>query len=876
MQTITPALEAILKSKFQAAASGFRSRVEIDDPSPPAGASGIVQKKQGSVHHGGVGFIESFDGAPTEGNTLVGVLYSEDRETGNAIVTSGWAAVIERGQAGQYVGIWSKVAGAAEGTDVEVGTAANGSRTLHLLEVNSLVDVFGAESVASFPSSGVGTITGPELTPTDTPGTMIAAFYGQNQAYVPDPTFTAVSPLAEDFHGPVSARGYFLTGHLSTDAGAYTPEVDATELTGNFGTIAVAVILSGVTVPGLPDTNVQPPASRISIDKSLRMVADQAVVEFPNEDLALGWGPSSVFRTNQRMRIFQWYGDVANAVKTFTGVIDAIKDGRTLLTTTVTCRDMMAILIDQTFSASAPQGADEVGAVRTPANGVYLSMEVSAIVADMLDRAGWPAADRAITATSYVLDEFIVQDGASWADTIIGDEQLTGLVGYSAWADELGVFHFAPTAVSQNLTDPLPAAYTFRADEDIVSLDYETDQYDLRTRVKVRGPLTTTTLQDTWRELWRTTKITKPVGLWYDPTDSANLRVISRSTKRLYKLRQSDRVVLSSVYLGSVIPYPLGLSGDPADSTVYWVLNAPWIYTGSTSGNSVKKVRKSDNVVLATYGIPNGRWSALKVSSSYLWLTNLDTDRFYKRSKTDGSAIDDYQHTYNAVTQANPSGIMVDGTTLYLFWANGGTTARFLLCDESVPGTVTGVVKTVGTTLHGGEMDTTTQTECYGDADDLNLVAKFTLLEVVDQTDEVSSEVVDVDLEDELGAYAHSLSRVHDAHSGDAAHAYEVRRMTLDLRVITSLNQAIETAQRQLDILAQRRRAMDTGIVGNPALQKTDLVAVVDPVTSISTEFVIDTYRSQMDGDGTYLGTLALLPVADVTDTPTDDGDATE
>jgi hypothetical protein len=99
----------------------------------------------------------------------------------------------------------------------------------------------------------------------------------------------------------------------------------------------------------------------------------------------------------------------------------------------------------------------------------------------------------------------------------------------------------------------------------VISLGWETDQYDLRTRVKVRGPLTT--LKNAWAEVWRTSKFHLPVGLWYDPTDSANLRVLDRGTKRLYKLRQSDRKILSSVYLGGVCAHPLGLSGDPASST---------------------------------------------------------------------------------------------------------------------------------------------------------------------------------------------------------------------------------------------------------------------------------------------------------------------
>ena len=258
-------------------------------------------------------------------------------------------------------------------------------------------------------------------------------------------------------------------------------------------------------------------AKRISIDKSLRMTADQASLEFDNAELALGWGPTSVFETNSRVRVYQWFGDAANEVCTFTGVIDSLSASRDPLALEITCRDMMAILLDQTFGATGPQAADETGEVRTEANGVYLAREVSYIVADILDRAGWPTADRAITATSYVLDEYVIPDGTSWAEAIVGEAVLAGLVGYDAWADELGVFHFAPTYTAGALTEPGVPAYTYATGEDIVSLQDATDQYDLRTRVKVRGPLTTQTLTDTWRELWRTRKISKPVGIWYAP-----------------------------------------------------------------------------------------------------------------------------------------------------------------------------------------------------------------------------------------------------------------------------------------------------------------------------------------------------------------------
>jgi hypothetical protein len=172
-------------------------------------------------------------------------------------------------------------------------------------------------------------------------------------------------------------------------------------------------------------------------------------------------------------------------------------------------------------------------------------------------------------------------------------------------------------------------------------------------------------------------------------------------------------------------------------------------------------------------------------------------------------------------------------------------------------------------------MNTANHIECWGDSDSLGLVAKFTLAAVVDQTDEVFDEVINTELEDELGELALLGDREHDSHPDDPDHAFEVRRLTLDLEVITSLAQATETAQRQLDLLDQRQRVLDVGIVGVPHLQKTDLVAVVDDKTGITTTFAIDTYRTLMSA-GTYLGTVALLPVDEITDTPTDEGDADE
>lgn len=836
MQGITPELEALLKARYQAAASGFRGRVELD----------LVA-------------IESTTTNVALGKTVTMTPLAPGGETCPTAASPSDAAT--NGNVSDYTRVDSHVGGhgAIHGADWSLD-----------LGIRYEVDFIRLKLIVGV--GGGNVLPDPTVSPSAT-----NEWRGNLQCSDDGVTWTDVSV------------SYSTTGTLDSLWGVWTLDAPATHRywqvqarwTAPPGLQFIVYCgfgeweINGLAFETTVTTIDLPPPTSIGIDKSLRRAADAAEVEIPNEGLALGWATTSEIITNSRARIFQWYGDRANEVRTFTGLVDDVKDHRDLLATTLSLRDMFAILVDQTFVAASPQKAGEAGAVRTKANGVYLSMEVSAIVDDILDRVGWPTADRAVTTTSYVLDEYLLADGSSYADNLIGSEKLTGLVGYSAWADELGVFHFAPTLLSQRVTDPVDPVYTFRAGEDVLALDDLTSQFPLRTRVKTRGPLTRLVLTDTWREVWRTSKFRRPAGLWHDPADASYLRVLDRGTKRIYRLRLSDRAVVSSVNIGAVVTHPLGISGDPSSSTIYWLLQAPWI-DGGSGGNQIVKVRKSDNHVLARYSLPSGNWSAIKVSSAWIYLTNLSTDRVYRRSKTDGSAHDDFRHTYASVLQSNPSGVMIDGTSIAVFWANGGTTARFLECSESAPGTVTNVVKTVGTVLHGGEIDAVNPSFCYGDSDSLGLVAKFQRTAAVSQTDQVFSEVVDTALEDELGARAQLEPRIHDTHSSDGAHPYEVRRMTLDLRVITSLAQATETAQRQLDLVSRRARTLDVGIVGNPALQKTDPVAVVDVLTSLSDGFTIDTYRSRMDAAGTYVGTLALVPVDAIDDDPTDDGDATE
>jgi hypothetical protein len=251
-------------------------------------------------------------------------------------------------------------------------------------------------------------------------------------------------------------------------------------------------------------------------------------------------------------------------------------------------------------------------------------------------------------------------------------------------------------------------------------------QFSIEARdTAIPGPVET--LTDQFSQVWETSVIPKPVGLWYDPDDSANVKVVDRQTKNMYTLRQSDRTIVGTTYIGGICAYPLGLSGDPADDTVYWLLRAPWAFGGALSGNQLLKVRRADNVVLSTFNIANGRWTAIKVSSNWLYATNWDDDKIYQFNKSTGAVNNSWGITYESVVQKDPTGIMVDGTTLYYFFHNSGTTKRFLVADESAPTTITGAKSTEGLAILGGEMDTTTHYEMFGDSDSLGKVWKFTL-----------------------------------------------------------------------------------------------------------------------------------------------------
>lgn len=572
--------------------------------------------------------------------------------------------------------------------------------------------------------------------------------------------------------------------------------------------------------------------TQMDVDHSLQTMADAFTATFTNEDGEIGLA-ADAFPDNALFTAWAWYGDPGNVIQVFEGFIDKISEHRDPKTVTILGRDWMKPLLVQDIATIAPQAAGEAGAIRNTSNFVYLNSEVDFIVRKLLDKAGYPADRRLIQPTNFQVTEFLGQDGMSYADAI---GQLADIVAFNAFADELGYFHFQPDGLADSTTDSPPTpVYTFRSGEDITALDPQRDDYDLKTRVKATGPYTS--LQDSWTELWHNNVIKNPTGVWHEAGDATHLNVADGPLRKIYRIVQgAGGAIVSSRDLHTVITYLNGLSGDPSSALYYWTLDTPWIAGGAPTNNKVRKHLKSDNSVVTTYSLPNQQWTDMKVGTTAIWLTNFSTDKVHAYSKTTGLEI----AAYSVPGHVNPIGVAIDGSDLYLsFYAE----ATMLQVTTAAPTVVVRTLKFSGTKSLGGEIDTDTHTELYACSGGLSLVYKYTLK--VPVTNDVSVELVNDALELALGV--------------ELTTGREIRRLRVDLPIVISHAQAAEAAARRLDKLDQFRNVMDVGIIGNPALQKGDMVRIEDPVTSVANDFQVDTYRSSLNGD-TYLGTLALVP----------------
>lgn len=863
MQTITDDLAARLKSKFQAAADGFRARLEVETDVVAACSVDSMEFIADDITNeftydwdlsnpaaGGFSPKTAAISAPVENPSLLlailNIENTSDYLGGDLTVASPWTML----DGDLHTGDWTynrtlsgiaylPYTGAAipdvqfswDGAYVRAGASIVTSVAIHTSATSDVQHVGNARSTSapalhlpSAPTEGnlllMVSLGG---TPAPPPGDWV--------------TVHEIDP-ARDWHqfGTIGV-------YMRCVGAGESQDVATTQRAGQVKWDYVSEWAVEATTVGFAPHVV----TRVSIDKSLQTDADAFEVELDNSDGSKSLYPAgAVYLPTKRIRIFQWYGDSPNVVQVFDGFIDKVQEHRNPMTLTLTGRCWMKRLLVQDILVTAPQGAAEDGAVRDPTNYVYLNMEVSDIVDDLLDKANYPTgAARSVQQTSFQVAEFLGSDGNAFTDALV---ELADLVGYNSYADEHGVYHFEANARAQSTDTDTPDApvWTFRASEDIVVIDPEQDDLDEKTRIRVTGPMSTTVLNDAFTELWHSAAVKKPTGVWFDATDAGNVRVADGATRKLYKVSQTTRAIVNST--AALCSHFLGdVTGDPSDASKYWILELPWKNGLPGTASTVYQLAKSDNSVLASFALPSGRWTGMDVDASNVWLANWDTNQIHKYTRA-GASVASYTLSDGGVAQVDPTGVIVDGTTLYVFFYN---TNRILVSTTSAPATITKTISTAGTQMLGGEVDSVTHTEFWACSDSLGLVWKYTLAEPVttDRTVyvEVTNDAVGVNSSPGLSAFETALG--------------EVRRSVIRMDAITSLAQATETAQRWLGQLDHTRQQLDVGIIGNPAIQKGDMVRIEDPVSGIASDWGVDTYRSEMSGEaGTYLGTLSLLP----------------
>jgi hypothetical protein len=459
VQGLSGDLEEILVSKFQAGAHGFRALVELENPSdvtsdyvPETGGNPTSQDLLGGCFGGAQYYPSTHQPSRTDG------LPNGDSPLRPYTASSSFS--------GPWVpGYYSDTLTDANGDACWPGNCTFG--------MNSSVTLEGGASWEGRFSwdLGAGTIVShwmvQGIIQENNPGCWAHWSVEHSDDGTTWTTDSTIDPGAEgSLQGSVAAGPHrYWSIHIA--AGQTNPE-------GGMFTTCYAMLLWGGTVGTAPI-----PVKRISIDKSLQTDSDglEVVCELAAMDEALwsAWLPLCV--CDRKIWVHQWYGDDANKIQTFYGFLDKPDETRDskVREITLTARDWMKNALVQSAIVSYPQAAGASGAVRDPSNYVYLNMQVSDIVLDLLTHLQFPSAH--VTTTDYLVADFEVTDGTSFAAAF---SQLATMVGFQSFADEQGGYHFDPIALGS-------AAYTFHAGVDMLSLERASDEYELATRVKVVG-----------------------------------------------------------------------------------------------------------------------------------------------------------------------------------------------------------------------------------------------------------------------------------------------------------------------------------------------------------------------------------------------------
>lgn len=217
--------------------------------------------------------------------------------------------------------------------------------------------------------------------------------------------------------------------------------------------------------------------------------------------------------------------------------------------------------------------------------------------------------------------------------------------------------------------------------------------------------------EDRLVEVWHTNKAPKPTGVAFVPADAGHVYVIGSRTRRIYKIRQSDRALVKTgpVLWAGTDHWAAGLSADPSDSDILWALEAPWL-AGSGANTKIHKVDRATLAVISTINLGSPtQLTDIRVSTSNTWTTRWDTNHVQKRNKATGGVVTNYTVVYKGNNQVKPNGVAIseNGTGTEIAMWFGGTSAggvkRALVADLSDPSTVTRTINTSDIASYGGD-----------------------------------------------------------------------------------------------------------------------------------------------------------------------------
>lgn len=236
---------------------------------------------------------------------------------------------------------------------------------------------------------------------------------------------------------------------------------------------------------GSQDIDLSDRVVSIGTNSSVEMQSDSCDIVLANTDQALSMEDTSamlydVMQPGTGVTVSQWHGDVANEVTTFTGKVEEVNVSDNEDLVTFRCQDEFYRLLNTDIMPSAPQEADQDGAVLDMGNLVYINKSVNEVLDNLLQFWGsiLPQNIDLDPSATFVFALITFQSG-SVGDALVRTANEGGL---RIWADRMGIIR---TESFGNLDRY--AYWFFRSDVDVLTLEQDISADESFTHFRVFG-----------------------------------------------------------------------------------------------------------------------------------------------------------------------------------------------------------------------------------------------------------------------------------------------------------------------------------------------------------------------------------------------------